>query len=234
MGYHLHIGMLSYSAAPAISTMNSVLFSMPLLEQAGWKVSLSGRCGDSFIPRARNSILAEFLSREADYLLMLDDDVSWKPEQLVRFLSHPVDVVAGMYRYKMDEENYPIRWLNGEIWIDKKTLLWEVESVPAGFLRLSRACILKMVEAYKDREFHDTVTDLNAHALFDFELHDKAYWGEDYTFCRRWREIGGKVYVDQTLELEHHGRKAYTGCIGEWLSSLPPDKFHRPQLEAAE
>ena len=43
-------------------------------------------------------------------------------------------------------------------------------------------------------------------------------WGEDFTFCKRWRDIGGKVYLDALLRFQHIGRKAWSGCYAESLN----------------
>jgi hypothetical protein len=39
---------------------------------------------------------------------------------------------------------------------------------------------------------------------------------EDYAFCQRWRDIGGKVYLDVNIPMGHVGPKMYHGCLGEW------------------
>ena len=34
---------------------------------------------------------------------------------------------------------------------------------------------------------------------------------EDWGFCRRWRQIGGKVWADPSIKLVHYGEHAYRG-----------------------
>ena len=36
---------------------------------------------------------------------------------------------------------------------------------------------------------------------------------EDYEFCRRWRALGGKVWVDPGIWLKHFGTFAYHGDV---------------------
>ncbi len=234
MAGRVHIGMLSYGSAPSLNTFQSFMQSLEPLSSAGWTVTFSCRFGDGIITRARNSICREFLHRvpKSDVLVMLDDDIGWKPPDLVKLIEHKEDFVAGLYRYKMDEERYPVRWVNFEIWRDDETGLWEVETAPAGFIKLTRNCLEKMVAAYPELEYHDTATDMMAHALFDFELVDKVYWGEDFTFCRRWRAIGGNVMVDPTITLEHIGKQVYTGNIEDWIKRMPPSMFIRGEKAA--
>jgi hypothetical protein len=40
---------------------------------------------------------------------------------------------------------------------------------------------------------------------------------EDYAFCDRWRELGGRVFIDPSVRLSHVGEKAYAGVIAELL-----------------
>jgi hypothetical protein len=47
-------------------------------------------------------------------------------------------------------------------------------------------------------------------------------WGEqagaeDFTFCRRWRDMGGKVFVDRQCRLGHLGQHLFQGDVAESL-----------------
>jgi len=41
------------------------------------------------------------------------------------------------------------------------------------------------------------------------------YGGEDWNFCRRWRELGGAVWLDPTIELQHHGATVFAGRLAD-------------------
>jgi len=43
------------------------------------------------------------------------------------------------------------------------------------------------------------------YALFDTSLKNGEFYGEDYTFCDRWRAIDGKILVDKDIALRHVG-----------------------------
>ncbi|MFT9324809.1 MAG: hypothetical protein ABF537_11805, partial [Acetobacter sp.] len=53
-------------------------------------------------------------------------------------------------------------------------------------------------------------------ALFDGSIDPETgtYQSEDFTFCRRWREIGGEVWLDTSINLTHAGRAAFHGKPG--------------------
>ena len=51
-------------------------------------------------------------------------------------------------------------------------------------------------------------------SLYDFfplGSYDGVFMSEDYAFCRRWREIGGRIWADLNIRLTHSGAHAYTG-----------------------
>jgi hypothetical protein len=86
-----------------------------------------------------------------------------------------------------------------------------------------------MVAAYPEKRFADpNAPNSEAWALFD-NIHDGAeYWGEDFSFCRRWRAIGGRVWLDPELELHHVGFKTFSGRIGDWLKRRPVEADEAP------
>ena len=38
---------------------------------------------------------------------------------------------------------------------------------------------------------------------------ERRYLSEDYAFCKRWRDIGGKIHVYLPVVTVHHGSYAY-------------------------
>jgi len=53
----------------------------------------------------------------------------------------------------------------------------------------------------------------NLYALFDTSLdRDRGlYLPEDYTFCNRWRAMGGEIWVDVRSKFTHVGSFAFHG-----------------------
>ena len=41
--------------------------------------------------------------------------------------------------------------------------------------------------------------------------------GEDYSFCQRWLDLGGRVWVDPEIVMGHTGGKMFVGSLGNWL-----------------
>ena len=47
---------------------------------------------------------------------------------------------------------------------------------------------------------------------------------EDYAFCQRWRDLGGKVFLDASIAMAHIGTKAFEGRLGDWIDKKKPDE----------
>jgi len=199
------------------------------LAQMGWLVSLMVHSGDADLGRSRNALAAEFLASPCSHTLLLDQDVSFPPEAICQLVGRDpdIDVVAGIYHQRADYGSYPVRWDHSKqylVAVDPTTGepsedgLLDVEGVPAGFMRLSRRCLERMSAAYESGWYADSsVSTGRAVSLFEFSVQNHARYSEDIFFCQRWRELGGKVWVDPKLTLTHHGEKAWTGNLGDWL-----------------
>jgi hypothetical protein len=215
----LHIVLFSGRHMPDVIVTHCLKDSFDDLRKAGIEYEFNSICGSSILPAARNMAVTEFLKSDCTDLVMLDDDIGWEVGALTRLAKHPVDVVGGIYPAKLDPETYLVRWDYAKPMLvgDPVTGLLEMEAVPTGFLKISRKCLEAMREHYKELAYHDDSLKETSHALFDFELRDHRYWGEDFTFCRRWREIGGKVWCDPEMTFFHVGRKTFKGHLGNWL-----------------
>lgn len=164
----------------------------------------------------RNQLTADFLNSDADRLFFLDSDVTFETGSIVKVCKRENEVVGGAYRYKLEEENYPVGWLEGkELWANKDGLL-EVKTLPGGFLAISRSALEKLKEAHPDRGFEHF--GYKMHCFFQMKYENGALYGEDSYFCKEWIDIGGKVFLDPELTLTHWDfNKPYKGHIGNWL-----------------
>jgi hypothetical protein len=48
------------------------------------------------------------------------------------------------------------------------------------------------------------------------------YLSEDFSFCRRWTDMGGEIWVDYTSRLNHVGLMVYRGNMAAGVD-LPPE-----------
>lgn len=238
MTRHVYLAMATRDK-PEIETQMALLHTLRDLEKAGHKMTMKYIVKDSMIPKTRNQFVMDALDRGCTDLVMLDDDVVWERQAILRLLSHDCDVVGGVYPKRVDPLQYPVRLLPGAK-LDQDTGLMEVKYLPAGFLRMTDRCLKAMVERYRHLRYKDEDCPGGfATALFWFDLHpddDDAGlvpWGEDFTFCRRWREMGGKVMLDTLLRFGHMGRKRYDGCYAETMPVAGLFRAHAVEDDAA-
>lgn len=181
--------------------------------------------GDSLIAHARNVCLAKFLQSDCDEIFFLDSDVACGAGIFTRMLTHRVDIVAGVYRVKCDDEKYAVRWRGGveKRIVDVRTGLLAAEGVPFGFIRISRNMVQFLVETYPDRWFNTPLFPGKVPALFSTECIGNEFWGEDFYFCRLLRQTKHMIWVDPEIPLVHVGQKTdgtpamYHGHLGNFL-----------------
>ena len=99
-----------------------------------------------------------------------------------------------------------------------------------GFMMIKRQVIDKMVKQYPETRYtNDLNTDpsLNPYfyALFDtmIDPNTKRYLSEDYTFCRRWQQMGGEIWMDPSINLDHYGSYQFQGNIAEQFTLVKKD-----------
>lgn len=95
--------------------------------------------------------------------------------------------------------------------------LIELKHLPTGFMMIKRCVIDELMEKYKETKYNDDTELLfdeeqkYAYALFDCGVENEQYMSEDWTFCNRYKKIGGKIYTDITIDLIHIGSTYYKG-----------------------
>ena len=116
------------------------------------------------------------------------------------------------------------------ITVDKGVI--ELTHAPTGCMLIKREVFDKMIKAYPELEiFQPTVINGkevkkdNMYNFFD-TLHDvktKRYFGEDFGFCQRWADIGGKVYGYIDDYITHVGDHQYKGRFRDdlWQATQP-------------
>jgi hypothetical protein len=79
------------------------------------------------------------------------------------------------------------------------------------------------------------ITDAHrkAHAYFDVSIDPvtKAYTSEDFTFCKRFRQIGGQVFLAPWTRTVHVGTYEYLCDLGAVAKYTQQMQDHRPPSE---
>ncbi len=213
---------------------------------AGLPINLQMGIGDSLVTRARNRLVSTFLSDpNATHLFFVDADVGFTPEGFARILLADRDVCAGVYpikRYEWPEAlpegmtrdlfeaaytPYPFNVLNNRLVSDPEGFA-EVKEAPTGFMCIKREVFRRLREAYPDRDYipEDPAPNQMPGTHFTFfdnmiEPESRRLLSEDYAFCRLWRDIGGKVFVDLHSKLAHVGVNTWRGDLHQHLRVSP-------------
>jgi len=174
------------------------------LRARGDSFILFDEAGNTEIGMAREVIVKNFLESGCDDLVFIDDDVCWQEGALLRLLDHNVDCVGGAYPKRKDPIEWPVDWLDGDELYSVNGLL-EVKSLPTGFLRLSRECLATMYDNY-------------GWSMFD-NIREETRIYEDISFCQRWRDIDGQVWLDPEITMGHVGNKVFAGNIGDFIKN---------------
>lgn len=192
----------------------AIFESAAALAEAGITCEYAILAGNCHVDDSRNSLVKTFLGSDCTDLVFLDGDLRWEAKDLLALLSFDRDVVASGYPLKDDDEEFTIEFLPGEIWSDRDGLI-EVEAVPTGFLRIRRH-VLELL-ASKAQKYVSKEGDDPTPLIFERTMEDGRRWGGDYTFCRKWRAAGGKVYVAPQPCLQHAGTKEWAGSLASYL-----------------
>lgn len=171
--------------------------------------------GDSLVSRARNAITRAFLESDCTHLLFIDSDLVFSLDQIVRLMEHPEDVVGGVYFKKSEGEPQMVCNLLNQIEF-KDNGLMEGKYVGTGFLRISRRVFELMIQEFGkdiwyllDPDHTQKEYDFWRNGVYTYPDATRRYLSEDWWFCQKWRDIGGRVWIDRSVVLKHSGSALY-------------------------
>lgn len=187
-------------------TTESLFLLREILIKKGINNNLYTHSGESFLPTVRNKIADTFLrSRDFNYLMCIDADIVFNPNDILRLLTISVDFAAGKYRLKKDKVEYCI---SGEKESKLGKNISEVDYVGAGFQLLSRNCFEKLIES-KTIQKERGINGIDIWDFYSSITKDGFLLPEDVSFSQRWTNIGGKIYINNLVELKHFGGKYF-------------------------
>ena len=103
--------------------------------------------------------------------------------------------------------------------LEVKNNLARVKHLATGFMMIKREVIEKMSKAFPSTKYVDDVGFLHgkendyAYALFDCGVEEGHYCSEDWMFCNRWSKMGGHVWIDVSVNLNHTGIEDFRGSF---------------------
>jgi hypothetical protein len=203
---------------------------------------------DALITRARASLAAQFLDdQNASHLLFIDADIGFEPAQVLRLIDCGADMCAAIYPIKrIDWErtksviaagrpNPAAAALNYVFEVSDpgavavRAGFARVRYAGTGFLMIRRAALARMCAHYpqlryeRDHSLEAASASSNRFALFDPMIDASGtYLSEDFSFCRRWTDIGGEIWADLASTLNHVGPMVFHGDLASQFAEVAP------------
>lgn len=180
---------------------------------------------ESLIPRARNTLVYDFMQTAYTHLLFVDSDIQFDPLDVIKMIKADKDIIGGAYAKKeilwnniascvkkgkdIDSLKYNTSdfvftlvepgALNNPVIPDTA----EVKCVGTGLMLIKRNVFTKIKENHPLRTY---MYNTNKHySYFDCTILNNEYLSEDYFFCQLWRNLGGKVHVATWTKTSHYG-----------------------------
>ena len=223
-------GMKLWVATPCYGGMLTDIYTASLLKMQNlfWHLGVEFYTyfvrNESNVCRARNECVAAFMGKGEGYthFMFLDADIGFQADSVVRLLMSGKEVIAGGYRKKCQKEDYTVTFQEGKF--DIVGGVCEVERAGAGFLMIQRGVFEKMMKHYPEMKY-ETFSHLlsEKERAFTYTFFENYYdengigWSEDYGFCNRWKNMGGKIHLDVTAKLDHLGSYVFEGDISKIL-----------------
>jgi hypothetical protein len=238
-------GQVSSIYASSIFQLQRALHSMPDVD-----LKVHMRDGDALITRARANLVTLFLDDPAaTHLLFVDADIGFSPEQVFRLIESGADVVAGVYPIKRinwekarralesKRPNVPAASLDYVLEIDDPDRVMVVRGFTrvryagTGFLMIRRHVLEKMcahpdhasLQFFREHSHDALAGSPNRFALFECMIDPTSgtYLSEDFSFCKRWTDIGGEIWADLESNLDHVGPSVFRGDVSSQFAAAP-------------
>jgi hypothetical protein len=234
-------GQVSVVYAASIFRLQKVLRASPDIEL---KVLLKD--GDALITRARASLCAQFLDDpDATHLLFIDADIGFEPDQVMRLIACGAEMCAAIYpikRIDWDKVKRAVEAARPDPGAAALSYVFEVDNPGAvtacagfakvryagtGFLMIRREALARMCAHYphlhyqRDHSVEAATSSDNRFALFDCMIDENGtYLSEDFSFCRRWSDIGGDIWADLSSSLNHVGPLVFRGNLSTQFATV--------------
>lgn len=183
------------------------------LSVTGWAVSMMAALqGESVFCHlstpypgyAMDIATKQFLESDCEEMIVIDTDLVFKPQDLAHLREHDEPLVFGLYSKRTVKFDPPVVPIVGqENPALQPGILWEVQKTARGFMRVHRSVFETMrphVKLMENTEFGS--------------MH--CYWptsydgtSEDFAFCAKWRELGGRVLIDKRVFVGHVGQAKF-------------------------
>jgi hypothetical protein len=235
------VSTLLFNPTPAY--LRSMLALQKMFLTYGIPYQIEPLSGESDISLARNRLTDTFLRSGCTDLLQADSDIGFDAIDILGMLHFGKEVIGANCPRKQTDWNATREAvllepsitaerleLMGATWMSamspecKEIKLGEplsVDSVASGFSLIQRVAFERLAPL-RPRFYIDE--DRKITDFWSSGVHDERWETEDYAFCRRFREIGGSVWLCPWMIVLHEGLHTYVGDMATVLKHFSDHK----------
>lgn len=216
-----------YGGALYDKCVAGIYHTTKVLEKMNIRNNLMLVSNESLISTGRSNIANFFIHEtDYDYLMCIDADVGFSPEHIISLIKANKQFATGAYSMKTIPPRYNFQISNPVQWDGD---LIQIDHIGTGFQLIHRSVFEEMATKFPELKYVPNENNYSAsQARKDNSYHfydtmiDGGIVPEDISFCRRWTSIGGKIWLDTTIELTHNGNHVFTGIpnLSEELKKL--------------
>jgi len=213
--------------------LKSIITLINSLHRKGYKVNFSELSNESLITRARNTLTEIFLRTADEYLLFIDSDQGFNPEQVVKMIDENESLIGAAVpmkginwdrvRLAAKDDKPDLSQItsiyNVNISNEQKEILKnnpgqkvEVDYIGTGLMLIHRDVFQTLKEftpSYRSDQ-HSAGGVSYGDTIYDFwrteiDAESNRLLSEDYNFCKLWRQAGGKIYLAPYVKVVHVG-----------------------------
>lgn len=221
---YVAIGTTTYCEQVSATYLRSLVRTVRQLDAWGIRNSLLTADGPS-VGLNRNYIAAHFMDRpELTHLCWIDADQGWSPGHVLRLIEADKDMIGFAIAKKCQDPEFNVQF-KSEVIVENGLI--EVETLGTGFVMLKRRVFSEMEKRYPEKKIRGLLAHKNPSPhFFGFYENRLDTTGEllgiDVAFSRLWRAMGGTIWIDPSLAVDHIGLHNYRRGIAEYL--VPNDK----------
>lgn len=215
-----------------------------VLPKYGVGITTSMIFNESLITRGRNALSKGFMQSDSTHLMFIDSDIRFDPQHVVGMIAADVDVICGIYPKKeinwqsvhaavlrgvepkdlhKHSGSFVVNLVNYQasatVASDKP---FEIYNGGTGFMLIKRHVLEKMknhVETYIN-DVVDALGNGERDPITEYfftciEPGTRRLLSEDFAFCAKWREMGGKIHAAPWVKLAHCGSYLFDGELLE-------------------
>lgn len=233
---HLVVGTPCRDGRITSACFSSLLQLQQTCQKENLPLTLLMPDGGDLVEQARQEIVDSFLAMpSATHLLFIDADISFEPGQVFRLLKFNAEVAAAAYPLKfIDWEKARVAAQAGGDKLESAGLHYAMETLQppqvrdgfirvqwagTGFFMVKRRVFDALAERHPELRYSEGVPGrpgkTGGCAFFNclIDGKDGPYLSEDYSFCRRWAQMGGEIWVDLESRLRHVGSSVFAGDL---------------------